>query len=180
MGNASTIEGEILYSIWPQSYFVESRKTLTLGDLATLLHTILFAYQKSVRDILGSGAAIFVQPVLTTVNLLHEKFNIPIIQGQNIEEVMENYAKLLMSSGLVKSATVEKLPQEGYVFRIEGCTLNPNGEVHELLKPEDVTCPLALVAQAIYSKASGKKIAATDTIYKRDLAVTEIKPLPSS
>jgi len=48
--------------------------------------------------------------------------------------------------------------------------------IHELLSPRDVTCPLAIVAMAIYSKDTGRKIEATESMFKKDLSVTEIKP----
>lgn len=154
---------------------MEKRKTLALGDAATLLHAILFAYQKANRDILGPGAAIFVDPILDIINKISEKYDIAMIQGSDIDEVLENYVKILMMSGLAKRATIEKQPQRGYILKIEGCAFNQNNEVHELLTPKDVTCPWAMIAMAIYSKYTGRKIQVTDSTFEKDLSVTKIK-----
>jgi hypothetical protein len=154
---------------------LEKRKVLGLEDAAALLHTILFAYQKSNRDILGSGAAVFVDPILDTMNKLYDKLGITLTEG-NVDKAMKDYATLLMTSRLVGKAAIEKLPREGYTLRIEGCAFNPNGAVHELLKPKDVTCPWAMIAMATYSKCADKKIAITDSTFEKDLAITEIKP----
>lgn len=155
---------------------IKNPRKIALGEAAVLLHSILFAYQKSVRDILRTGDAIFVDPVLDTVNKLHRKMGVTLSEGRNVDEVMENYAKRLMMLGLVKKSTIKKQSEEEYTLKIEGCALNHDGKVHELLKPKDVTCPWAITAQAIYSKSTGKNIAVTDSTFKKDLSVTEIKP----
>ena len=47
-------------------------------DVPALLHTILFAYQKKLKEVLGSGEAIFVHPVLETLNRIDSDMNKPI------------------------------------------------------------------------------------------------------
>ena len=46
--------------------------------VAAIFHTILFAYQKSVRNILGSGQAIFVHPVIETIKKIKEDVTCPL------------------------------------------------------------------------------------------------------
>jgi hypothetical protein len=155
---------------------IKKHKKIALEEAVVLLHSILFAYQKSVRDILRTGDAIFVDPVIDTINKLHRKIGVSLSEGRNVDEVMENYAKRLMMRGLVKKSVIEKQSEEEYMLKIEGCALNRDGKVHELLKPKDVTCPWGIIAQAIYSKSTGKKVAVTDSAFEKDLSATGIKP----
>jgi hypothetical protein len=48
-------------------------------DVATLFHLLLFAYQKSVKELLGSGSAIFAHPTIETLNKVERKrgLNLP-------------------------------------------------------------------------------------------------------
>ncbi|MFH1327622.1 MAG: hypothetical protein ABIH76_02020 [Candidatus Bathyarchaeota archaeon] len=150
------------------------KKVLTMEDLVRLLHTIILAYQQAIRGILGPSAAVFIHPVNSIVNQIQEKLDEQIIKGRNIDEVMKNYANLLMSSGYIKKATAEKLSPDGYLFKLEGCTCNKNGKTHMALGLTNAICPWAMIAQAIYSKFTGKKIKPAYTSYEKNLSVTEV------
>ena len=50
-------------------------------DIPTFFHTILFAYQKKLKDILGPGGAIFVHPVLDTISLIEKEKGLNLIKG---------------------------------------------------------------------------------------------------
>src|SRR3989304_2097930 len=125
-------------------------------NVPMFFHTILFAYQKKLRDVLGTGEAIFVHPVLDPINSIDKVSNLHVIRGDSLDEIFENYSKDVMASQVVKKAFFEKLEDKKYVMHIEGCSFaNPT---HDLLKPKDVICPLALVAMSIFQSATGKKV----------------------
>jgi hypothetical protein len=141
-------------------------------NVPMFFHTILFAYQKKLRDLLGTGEAIFVHPVLDTINSIDKMNNLHFIRGKNLDEILENYSKDVMASQVVQEAFFEKLGEEHYVFHIEGCSFaNPT---HDLLKPKDVICPLTLIAMSIFQSATGKKIQITDSNFTTNGCTTHI------
>ena len=142
-------------------------------DVPMFFHTILFAYQKKLRELLGTGEAIFVHPILDTISRIDKMNNLHVIRGKNLDEILANYSKDVMASKVVQKAFFEKLGEEHYVFHIEGCSFaNPT---HDLLKPKDVICPLTLVAMSVFQSATGKKIQITDTDFTTDGCKTQIR-----
>lgn len=107
------------------------------ADIGTLLHGILFAYQKTVKDILGTEAATFVHPVLNIVKGINERAGVNLIKGRDIDEVFENLSKLMPTSGIMKEFRFEKLAPARYILHVDGCVWAPH--IHEELKPKDVT-----------------------------------------
>ncbi|MEM3360618.1 MAG: hypothetical protein QXU45_07050 [Candidatus Bathyarchaeia archaeon] len=42
-------------------------------DIGTLLHNLLFAYEKAVKEVVGSGKAVFIHPTLEILKKIDEK-----------------------------------------------------------------------------------------------------------
>jgi len=124
------------------------------ADIGTLLHGILFAYQKTVKNILGTGAAIFVHPVLN------------IIKGRNIDEVFENLSKIMPTTGIMKEFRFEKFAPTKYILHVDGCVWAPH--IHEELKPRDVACPFALIAMSIFEEVLKGKVKVADSEYTKN------------
>lgn len=141
-------------------------------DVPALLHTILFAYQKKLKEVLGSGEAIFIHPVLDTINRIDKEKNIHSIRGNTLDEILDNFAEDLIASNFFKKAWFEKIDNKSYRFNIEGCMFAE--QVHHLLEPKDCACPMAFVAMAMYSEKTGKKVKLTDSQFTMDGSVTLI------
>lgn len=141
-------------------------------DVPTLLHTILFAYQKKLKQVLGSGEAIFVHPVLDTINRIDKEKGINSIKGDSIDEILDNFGKDLVASNFYKKAWFEKIGPRRYKFCIEGCMFAE--QVHHLLEPKDCACPMAFVAMALYSKKTKRRVKLTDSEFTDDGSVTLI------
>jgi len=144
-------------------------------DIGTLLHGILFAYQKSVKDILGTGSAIFVHPVLSIIKRINKRSGVNLIKGRNIDEVFENLSKLMQTTGLVKEFRFEKLSPERWILHVDGCVWAPH--IHNELKPKDVTCPYALIAMSIFEDVLKGKVKVADSEYSKDGTKTRIELL---
>ena len=145
---------------------------LSPTDVPAMFHTILFAYQKELKEVLGSGEAIFIHPVLETLTKIDTAKNLNSIRGKNLDEIFENFSKDVVASNFFKKAWFEKVGPKSYKFHIEGCTFAD--QVHHLLEPKDCACPMAFVAMALYSKNTGKKVKLTDSEFTDDGAVTLI------
>ncbi len=144
----------------------------TAIDVPALFHSILFAYQKNLKEVLGSGEAIFVQPVLKTLDRLDKEKGIHSIRGKTVNEKLENFAKDLVTSQAVKKAEFKKNDSNNYIFCIENCVFADH--VHNLLEPKDVVCPLALVAMAIYQSSTGTKVKLTESEFTPNGSTTLI------
>jgi len=151
------------------------KEGLDQSDIGTLLHGILFAYQKTVKDTLGTGAAIFVHPVLNIVKGISKRTGVNLINGSNIDEVFENLSKVMSTTNLVAGFRFEKLCPNTYMLCIEGCVWAPH--IHNELKPKDVTCPYALIAMSIFEEALKCKVKVADSEYLEDGCRTRIEPI---
>ena len=145
---------------------------LSPTDVPALLHTILFAYQKKLKEVLGSGEAIFVYPVLDTINRIDTEKKLNSIRGDSLDEILDNFGKDMVASNFFKKAWFEKVGPVSYKFCIEGCMFAD--QVHHLLEPTDCACPMAFVAMALYSKKTKKRVKLTDSEFTTDGAVTLI------
>lgn len=147
-------------------------------DVPTLFHTILFAYQKKLKDILGSGEAVFVHPVLDTINIIEREKGLNLLKGETLDEIFDNFAKELAMTGFVKEVTFEKLGNEKYMFHIGGCAFAET--CHDLLKPKDVACTYALIAMSIFQSVTGKKVKNAESDFTLEGADTVIEALDKS
>lgn len=147
-------------------------------DVGTLLHGILFAYQKTTKDMLGTGAAIFVHPVLNIIKEINRKSGVNLIKGNNIDEVFKNLSKVMPTIGLVKGFRFEKLSPNTYILHIDECVWASH--IHSELKPKDATCPYALVAMSIFEEVSKCKVKVADSEYTEKGCRTRIEPLLES
>jgi hypothetical protein len=144
-------------------------------DIPTFFHTILFAYQKKLKDILGSGGAIFVHPVLDTISLIEREKGLNLIKGETLDEIFENFTKELKNTRVVTEVSFKKLGSERYVFHVDGCAFAEHA--HDLLKPKDVACPYALIVMSIFQSVTGKKVKNTESLFTPTGAETIIEAM---
>ena len=158
-----------------QSTVHNAQKNLNPQEIGCLLHGILFAYQNSVKEILGTGATIFVHPVLDIIQTINEKTGINMIKGNDIDEVFTNLSAIILTSGMVNGVRFEKLDPKKYILHVEGCVWAPH--IHEELKPSDVVCPYGLIAMSIFQKTTKTKVRVADSEYTKDGTNTIIETL---
>ncbi len=125
-----------------------NKKTVTSEELS---HLLLFAHQMSVPGVLRKGDTFSVEPILERIREIQGITGVNLVKGENTDEALDNYTKMLVDSELAKEAYSRKLGLEKYEIHIEGCPFAK--DIHptpERLK--DVTCRHALVAAAILGK----------------------------
>lgn len=150
-------------------------ESLDEADIGTLLHGILFAYQKAVKDTLGTGAAIFVHLVLDIIKRVSKSAGVSLIKGHGIDEVFGKLSKIMPTTGLVKELRFEKLSPKKYFLHVDGCVWAPH--IHKELKPKDVTCPYALIAMSIFEEVVRCKVKVADSEYFENGCKTRIELL---
>jgi len=142
-------------------------------EMCNFFHTILFAYQKTAKDILGSGEAVLIHPILDKINLVTNKQNQVLLEEKNLEKILENSLENMLKNGAVKWVDFEYTDDGKYVFHVKGCKYSKH--IHEFLNTKDTTCPLALVIMASLQLITGKKIRPTDSEYSKTGTKTVIE-----
>jgi hypothetical protein len=145
-------------------------------DIATLFHSLLFAYQKSMKEILGTGDAILFHPVIEAFTKLERGKGLRIsLQKESLDEALTNFSKFLSETGVVKEYAFQKTDQNKYVLKVNGCMWATR--IHKELKMEDVICPFALMSMAIFQQVTGKKVKVVDSRYNPTGSETMIEPM---
>lgn len=152
-----------------------SEETKIMLDVGTLFHNLLFAYEKAVKAILGSGEAVFVHPTLEILKRIDEKRDSRLIEGESLEEAWSNLSNFFLHGNVVKEFSFKKVGPGKYVLRVDGCIWARH--IHEELNPKDVTCPYALIAMSIFQKFTGKKVKVAESTYFKEGTETVIEPL---
>ena len=145
-------------------------------DMSNFFHTMLFAYQKSVKDILGTGEAVLIHPIFEKILCVSYKQNRDLIEADPAK-YLETFMENLLKKGIVKGVRVTEDGDEKYTFHVEGCTFSK--DIHPFLKTKDTTCPIALMVMAFLQVAMGKKIIPADSEYSKAGTKTPIRFLPN-
>ena len=143
-------------------------------NVATLFHSLLFAYEKAARKVLGSGCEVFVHPTLEILDKISEEQHLQLFAGTSLEEAVASFSKMLEQGKIVRKVGFRKIGPERYLLKIDGCAWAKH--IHKELRPKDATCPYALIVMAIYRRYMGGKAEETESKYCEDGNETEIKP----
>jgi hypothetical protein len=142
-------------------------------SIAALFHGLLFAYQKATKDVLGSGCEVFVHPTLEILKEIDGKEGLHLFKNGSLDEAIGAFSNMLLEAKAVREFSFKKVGHEKYLLKIDGCIWARH--IHEMLKPKDVTCPLALVVMAIFRKHIGDKVEESESKYLTEGTETEIK-----
>ena len=145
-------------------------------DMCSFFHTVLFAYQKSMKDILGPGEASFIHPILEKINLIAQTQNLSLLHGDDVNEILETFLEGLLNNGSVKWVNIHQTNDGKYVFHVEGCRFSKH--IIGFLNTKDTTCPFALAAMAFLQLSTGKKVHPTESEYTKTGTKTVIEFLP--
>ncbi len=142
-------------------------------DLAAMFHSLLFAYQKTLGDVMGTKAT---QALLPRVTSYLEKAGattaLGSIRSRNPEEALKQFGELLVRSGMVGEVSVHSA-EGGFQFVVKHCMFAEH--VHELLQPRDVTCPYALLAMFLVKKNTGREVEDSLSAFSKTDSHTPIK-----
>lgn len=144
-------------------------------DVGTLLHNLLFSYQKSLKTILGKGAESFVDPTIQLLLNIDREDNLKLVSSDTLEEALTNFAAFLEKSGVVKECNWKKTGYEKYVFNVHDCLWAKC--LHKTIQPKDVVCPFGLVAMAIYKRYMKGTVNERESFYLSNGSETILEPL---
>ncbi|MEM3880999.1 MAG: hypothetical protein QXD19_04555, partial [Candidatus Bathyarchaeia archaeon] len=73
-----------------------SKEVEFMLDIGTLLHNLLFAYEKAVKEVVGSGKAVFIHPTLEILKKIDEKRGLGLMKGKNLDEAWSNLSNFFL------------------------------------------------------------------------------------
>jgi hypothetical protein len=146
------------------------------ADMCDFFHALLFAYQKSMKEILGPGEAAFIHPILEKIVSIANPQNLGLVEEGNPDQLLEDFLEELLKEGTAKWVELKDLGDNKYLFRVEGCRFSKH--IHGFADTEDTTCPLALAVMAYLQVSTGKKVRPTDSQYNKTGTKTVIEFLP--
>ena len=154
--------------------FEMSEEQKYMMDIGTILHNLFFSYQKSLRNTLGTGAEVFVDPTINLLLNIEEEDRLKLVSSRNLEEALKNFGDFLVKSKVVKSYGIEKTGKEKYAFKIKECVWDRH--IHKTIEPKDVVCPFGMVAMALYKKFTGNTVNESESTYYSNGSETTLEP----
>lgn len=144
-------------------------------DIGTIFHNLLFAYQKSLKNVLSSGSEIFVDPTINLLLQIEEEDRLKLVSSKTLDEALQNFADFLIKAKVVGACSFEKIGKDKYTFKVDNCIWA--GHIHKKLEPKDVVCPYGLVAMALYKKFTGNTVNDRESTYYSNGSETTLEPL---
>ena len=142
----------MIYSVLTQRYLqhvwrILSQNVLPPSDPATIFHRVLFGYQKAMRDAIGHDPAqILAHLSMPIISDLTNHISPELLTAKLPDEALHGIADLLNASQNITVRIEKRNPS--HVLHCEGCAYAAH--VHSLLIPQDVTCPWAIFAMALF------------------------------
>lgn len=128
--------------------------TKNLLEIGTLYHSLLFSYQRALKYHQGAQASIYIHPTIDHLLKMDQEGGLKLENSKTFEEAINAFTDFLSRSKIVKTCRLTKLEEDKYAFKVEGCIWA--GKVHDRqVNLNDVTCPYAIVAMALYKKYKG-------------------------
>lgn len=125
-----------------------------LIEVGTVYHSLLFSYQRGLRQHMGSNSNVYIHPAINHLLEMDEQGGLNLDKSKTFEEAVSAFTDFLARTKIVKKCTLDKVGEDKYAFRVEGCIWA--GKVHtRQVSLNDVTCPYALVTMALYKKYKG-------------------------
>jgi len=142
-------------------------------EALNLFYSLLVSYELALKEILGSGQAVFVQPVLTNFVKLGELTGVDLLQTESFEETLQNLSEVLESAGLLRRLHFEKLNENKYVICVDRCHWAP--QLHKKLDPRGFVCPYALMTMSIFQLKTRERVRFLNSKFLDDGSRTIIK-----
>jgi len=142
-------------------------------DALTLIHSMLASYQLALKEMLGSGQAVFVSPVLTNFAKINEILGVNFAQAKDIDEAFQNLSDIFKSARLLQRFHFERLDERKYVLHVDGCIWA--SQMHNKLVSQGVPCPLALIAMSVFQAKAGSKVRFVTSEFLEDGSKTFIE-----
>lgn len=152
---------------------MEYEKIINEAEMAALLHTCFFGFERAHGKLTGRGSRAILQYVVKGLpRILHHRDQHLVQEDAPLEENLARFNNYFSRSELFDSVELRREDEDKYCFVIEGCPLADG--VHEILDP-DAVCPFAIVAASVLYHLTGQDVSIQDSNYTDDGTTTRIE-----
>lgn len=129
-------------------------RKLNFAELASLLHGLLFAYEKVFINLYGDDARkLYPYIIEELAHLLHTGDNPVIDKSMSAEENIERIIQYISNEEYLNNINFKKEGDGKWVFDIKTCSFAKSG-VHDILKVKEGICPFGLVIASCLTELS--------------------------
>lgn len=147
----------------PDKNVDESGDKIDLGDMAALLHSGFFAFERAHGELIGSGSKAILRYVVRDLpGILEARGDSLIDENRSLDENLEAVVDYFSNPEHFKDVSIER-DGDRFEFRIGECQLARTG-VHEVLSEKN-TCPFAIIIASILYQLTGENVSIHDSEY---------------
>jgi hypothetical protein len=119
-------------------------------ELGSMLHALLFAYEKVFINFYGRDEArkLFSYIIEELAPILYNERDLIIDKSLSLEENMKRFEYFLSNDQFIKGLKINKKNDNVFIIDAEECAF-ARGGIHETLKMEGGSCPYALLLAAV-------------------------------
>lgn len=131
------------------------------NSTALLIHTVLFAYEKSHGRMTGSGSKAVLQLAVEFMPLLLKELKFPELnRDKSIEENISSYIAMVRETGYIRDAALNRSGENCYTFESKNCRFAPTG--HKIFTGGHI-CPFAILAASVLYLKTGESISMNES-----------------
>lgn len=145
------------------------------GYISTILliHAAIFAYQKSLGKMVGSGSGAVLRFAIPYLSEMMDMEGLPDIRKEkSLDENMSIYLGVIKESGYVMDAVFSKIGNNKYTFEMEQCHFASKG--HKIFTEGNLTCPFAILAAAVLFMKTEANITLEESKFNENGSLTNI------
>jgi DNA-binding Lrp family transcriptional regulator len=129
-------------------------RKLTFAELASMLHGLLFAYEKVFINLHGDDVRQLYPYIIDEMaHILHSGEDPVIDPEKSLEENIDRVLYFISNEEYIRDLDFRKTDDNKYVFEIGACSFAKSG-VHDILKIKEGICPFALVIASCLTELS--------------------------
>ncbi len=139
--------------------------TRDCNSAALLIHSVLFAYQKSHGRMVGSGSRAVLQLAMEFLPLLLKEFKFPELnRGKSVEDNISSYITMVRETGYFEDAVLSQSGENGYTFESKNCKFASTG--HKIFTSGHI-CPFAILAASVLYLKTGENISMSESEFTK-------------
>jgi hypothetical protein len=127
------------------------------AELGSMLHALLFAYEKVFLNFYGKEEAkkLITYLIEELIPVLYDEKNLVVDKNLGIDENMKRFAHYISNETYIKGLKFDKINDNEFSIDIDECTFAKEG-IHTILSMKGGSCPYALLAAAVLSSIEGE------------------------
>jgi hypothetical protein len=140
----------------------ESQKKV-FHSTALMFHMTIYAYQKSIGNIVGNGSGAILSFVIPYLMEMLSYMELPeLSKSKSIDENISAYLSMINENGYIMDANLIRESDNAYTFEILNCKL---AKCNHTIFKSGYICPFAILAAAVVFYKTGANISIKESIF---------------